>query len=100
PGAGLQALGARCKGYSEAAQARIRHTACGEIGNWLIKPGSPFPERSARMRVKTLIAYVVIAGALPLASSWANEPEPQDAALNGSPAVALTSERSSDQSAL
>jgi hypothetical protein len=52
------------------------------------------------MRVKTLIAYVVIAGALPLASSWANEPEPQDAALNGSPTVALTSERSSDQSGL
>ena len=39
------------------------------------------------MRVKTLIAYVVIAGALPLASSWANEPEPQDAALNGSPSL-------------
>jgi len=51
------------------------------------------------MRVKTLIAYVVIAGALPLASSWANEPEPQDAALNGSPSVALTSERFSNESA-
>jgi hypothetical protein len=49
------------------------------------------------MRVKTLIAYVVIAGALPLASSWANEPEPQDAALNGSPAVSLTSERFSSE---
>ena len=52
------------------------------------------------MRVKTRIAYVVIAGALPLASSWATEPAPQDAALYGSPAVAMTSERSSDQSAL
>jgi hypothetical protein len=51
------------------------------------------------MRVKTFIAYVVIAGALPLAASWATEPEPQDAALYGSPAVALTSERFSSEGA-
>ena len=52
------------------------------------------------MRVKTLVAYVVIAGALPLASTWANEPEPQDAALKGSPSVALTDDRSDRSAAL
>jgi hypothetical protein len=52
------------------------------------------------MKAKTLIAYVVTAGALPLASSWATQPSgPQGTALYGSPAIVMTSEQSGLDSA-
>lgn len=44
------------------------------------------------MKAKTLIAYVLTAGALPLASSWATQPSgPQGTQLYGGPAVVMTS---------